>query len=138
MRCTERVYYAVLTNDSAPPPGFTGRGAVGTAYGRRAWPLRLAWKSAIAFLIFAWFSGLRASWITLAAMAEVASFLSMPAMLWPPRVGQFSPCPNERALNHVPAHLTPADTRIRTSLFRSTPTPPIAVQSAHISRGDHL
>src|SRR5215213_9655212 len=80
MRCMSWVYYAVLTNDSAPPLGFTGRGAVGSAYGRRAWPLRLAWKSAIAFLILAWFSGLRASWITLAAMADVASFLIMPAM----------------------------------------------------------
>src|SRR5215212_9450668 len=86
MRCMPWVYYDVLTNDSAPPPGFTGRGAAGSAYGRRAWPLRLAWKSAIAFLILAWFSGLRASWITLAAMADVASFLNMPAMCGLPLV----------------------------------------------------
>jgi hypothetical protein len=43
-------------------------------------PLRLAWKSAMAFLILAWFSGLRASWTTFAATPDAMSFLSIPAM----------------------------------------------------------
>src|SRR5687768_2435706 len=66
---------------TAPLPRASWGGALSTrGYGRRVFPLRLAWKSAMAFLILAWFSGLRASWITLAAIADVASFLNMPAM----------------------------------------------------------
>lgn len=47
-------------------------------YGRRPW-LRLRWKSAIAFLIFAWFSGLRASATSFVATPEIRSFRIMPA-----------------------------------------------------------
>src|SRR3954466_11308559 len=41
---------------------------------------RLAWKCAMAFLILAWFSGLRASWMTFAATPDASSFRSIPAM----------------------------------------------------------
>jgi len=61
---------------------------------------RFAWKSEIAFLIFAWFSGLRASWTTFAAIPDAMSFLSMPAM--PASLyGLRSPCPDNRWLNRA-------------------------------------
>jgi hypothetical protein len=40
----------------------------------------LFWKSVISFLIFAWFSGLRASWTSFAATPDAMSFRIMPAM----------------------------------------------------------
>src|SRR5215212_3079807 len=43
-------------------------------------PLFLFWKSAIIFLIFSWFCGLRASCSTFAATPDAISFRSMPAM----------------------------------------------------------
>jgi hypothetical protein len=66
--------------------------------GRRPAPwARFCWKSAMAFLILAWFSGLRASWITFAAMPDAMIFLNMPAMGPPrPSVGACLPSPDER------------------------------------------
>src|SRR5215213_8758230 len=43
-------------------------------------PFCLFWKSAIIFLILAWFCGLRASWTSFAATPDAMSLRIMPAM----------------------------------------------------------
>ena len=76
-------------NGPAPPdvcPGASGPSTGGSVVGAGlgapgAAPLRFACIWATKSLIFCWFCGLRASWITFAATADVRTFLNMPAMV---------------------------------------------------------